>query len=332
MATKGYQSYRGRMPRRKKLLIAVLILILIAAGVILFLQDYQVFDKDGAHLNLPGVGQEQTAPEEDASGEEVDLHIQEPQADTSLLRGRTLPAETLAEENFSSLQEGERPVLTMKAANGVFLAGDEAAASMVREKIAGRDAVARISCFADTRQADADNSMAIMSVSGRAWRDPDGNSWLDPYNPEARAEVVALVRRCVDLGFTEIVLDDVQFPNYGRVDRMTFDGREDTPQLRREAILSFLDEVNAELEGTGVTLSIALPSDLLEEQTDDTAGWDLRALAQKADRIYMDAADQAAADDARAAVAALRDGADAEGFYVAETAQPIGGGSYVIVG
>ena len=42
MATKGYQSYRGRMPRWKKILIAVLILILIAAGLFLFLQDYQV--------------------------------------------------------------------------------------------------------------------------------------------------------------------------------------------------------------------------------------------------------------------------------------------------
>ena len=38
MATKGYQTYRGRMPRWKKALIAVLILILLGAGAFLALQ------------------------------------------------------------------------------------------------------------------------------------------------------------------------------------------------------------------------------------------------------------------------------------------------------
>ena len=329
MATKGYQSYRGRMPRWKKILIAVLILILIAAGLFLFLQDYQVFDRDGAHLNLPGVGQNQPASsdEEGNAGNEVDLHIQEPAANTEELYGRTLDLASLESEDFSELQEGERPVFVMKAANGTMYDGDTA---LLREKIAGRDAVARLSCFADTQRADEDNSMAIMSVSGRAWRDPDGNSWLSPYSQAACDELLAMVRQCVELGFTEIVLDDVQFPNYGRVERMTFGDQEDTPQLRVNAILAFLDAVNTELEGTGVTLSIALPSDLLETQTDETAGWDLNAIAQKVDRIYMDAAGQTEADAARTALSALRGDVDGKVFYVAETGEPVTGGSYVI--
>ena len=53
MATKGYQSYHGRMPGWKKLLIGILLLILIAAVGFLFLQNYQVFDQDGAHFRLP---------------------------------------------------------------------------------------------------------------------------------------------------------------------------------------------------------------------------------------------------------------------------------------
>ena len=62
MATKGYQTYRGRMPRWKKALIAVLILILLGAGAFLALQKYQVFDADGIHLRLPG-GENEPAPE-----------------------------------------------------------------------------------------------------------------------------------------------------------------------------------------------------------------------------------------------------------------------------
>ena len=45
----------------------------------------------------------------------------------------------------------------------------------------------------------------------------------------------------------------------------------------------------------------------------------------------MDAADQTAADSARAEVSALRTDVDGTRFFVAETAQPISGGSYVIV-
>ena len=52
MATKGYQTYRGRMPRWKKALMAVLVLILIGACAFLVLQKYQVFDADGIHLRL----------------------------------------------------------------------------------------------------------------------------------------------------------------------------------------------------------------------------------------------------------------------------------------
>ena len=219
----------------------------------------------------------------------------------------------------------------MKAANGVFLAGNDAAADMVREKIAGRDAVARISCFADTQQADEENGMALMSVSGRAWRDPEGNSWLDPYSADAAAYLVDIIRTCADLGFTEIVLDDVQFPNYGRLDRITFDGGTDTPETRRQAILAFLDTVNEALEDTGVTLSVSLPAELLETGADDEAGWDLSGIAERVDRIYVDAADQAAADAARAALAAAAPEKDSKVFCVACTAAPITGGSYVIV-
>ena len=79
-----------------------------------------------------------------------------------------------------------------------------------------------------------------------------------------------------------------------------------------------------------MTLAVALPAALLETGTDSVAGWDLADIAGRVDRIYMEAADQSAADSARAAVAALREDVPAEVFFVAETAAPITGGSYVL--
>ena len=336
MATKGYQSYRGRMPGWKKILIALLVAILVCALAVLVLQRNQVFDADGVHIKLP-FGVQETRPSSGSTDEEgrddgLIIDIQEPEAQMEELHGRSFDAALLQGETFGALQEGEHPGLTMKAANGAVLYGSvqDAAASMVREKIANRRAVARISCFADTQKADGENGLAVMSVSGKAWRDPDGKAWLDPYNTEVTGYLTQIIQDCAELGFAEIVLDDVQFPNYGVVDRVTYGDRTDTPETRIAAIGAFLDAARAAAEEAGVTLAVALPAALLETGTDSVAGWDLADIAGRVDRIYMEAADQSAADSARAAVAALREDVPAEVFFVAETAAPITGGSYVL--
>ena len=40
---RGYQNYRGRTPLWKKLLAAVLVLVILAAAVFLFLQKYYIW-------------------------------------------------------------------------------------------------------------------------------------------------------------------------------------------------------------------------------------------------------------------------------------------------
>ena len=172
--------------------------------------------------------------------------------------------------------------------------------------------------------------MPLMSVSGSTWKDPEGNAWLSPYASDATEYLTAVVKECADLGFEEIVLDDVQFPDYGRTERIVYEPGQDSDESRIAAINAFLDAVKTAV-GDEVTLSIALPSQLLENTVNGAAGWDLSSIAQRVDRIYMDAADQTAADSARAEVSALRTDVDGTRFFVAETAQPISGGSYVIV-
>jgi hypothetical protein len=354
MATKGYQTYRGRMPGWKKFLIALLIIVLCGAVAFIFFQPSQVFDADGVHFQLPKVelpelpqvgGQQVSASDGEAEepsdlegagqDEELIIDIQEPEPPKlTPLYGRTITTSKLQSGDFSALQEGEEAVVVMKAANGweLFAADAESAeAEAVRQNLTGRSAVAQISCYADTRAADNDNSMAVMSVSGKAWRDPNGNARLDPYNTEVTAYLIEQVQQCVALGFTEIVLDDAQFPNYGRLDRVDYSEGSDSPQQRIDAINAMLEAVKASLgEDSEVKLSILLPSTLLETGRDENAGWDLSAIAQRVDRIYMAAADQAAADSTRATLAALNEEADGESFYVAIVSSPITGGSYIV--
>lgn len=325
MATKGYQSYRGRMPGWKKLLIGILVVILLLAGAFLLFQPKLVVDSSGGHWQgwLNREEQNLSADGEDAGEDEEDdfiIDIQEPEE--KALHGRFLSIQ----DDFSALAEGERPVVTMKAANGAAQSAD---AEMVREKIVSRDAVAKVSCFADTKKADSDRSMAVMSVSGYAWRDPDGNAWLDPYDEAAADYLIGIVQDCAALGFTEIVLEDVQFPTYGIVNRVTYGEQADTAATRAAAIEAFLQKVKA-AAGNEVQISIALPAALVESGVNETAGWDLSAIAQIVDRIYMEAEDQSEADRLRVAVGALREDVSAEKFFVAQVHQIITGGSYVI--
>ncbi len=335
---RGYQSYRGRMPGWKKVLIIILLLILVAAGVFLILQPKLVFDENGLHWQAldTKVSQtdDQSADENDVADIPEDFIIDIPEPEPAdVLHGVSVESDVALSENGVQLEEGQRPVISVKAANGTFLLSDmtDADAQKIKERNTASKAVARISCFADTKRADSDNSMAVMSVSGRAWRDPNGNAWLDPYDEAARAYLVGIVQKCVALGYTEIVLEDVQFPTYGIVNRVTYGAQVDTAEARVEAINSFLKQVKDAVSEKDVKVSIALPSTLLETKQDAVAGWDLSAIVQSVDRIYMDTASQAEADAARAAVTALRDGADAEVFFVAQAKTPLTGGSYVLM-
>lgn len=82
MATRGYQSYRGRN-HGKLALVIVLVLILLAAVGYLVAQEYMVYDDEGhRHLELPFLkkGQtEQPQQPEDTTPDDVDLIIDEPE-------------------------------------------------------------------------------------------------------------------------------------------------------------------------------------------------------------------------------------------------------------
>ena len=341
MPTKGYQTYRGRSPLWKKILIILLVLILLGAGAFLFVQmrQAQIFDENGGHFRLPGFltaqpqdGEPSSSGEDPTLPDDLILDVQEPEPANTLLAGRTIPAESLQNEDFAALAEGERPVLTVKSANGVLLYGslEDAGAAMVRAKIEGRDAVARIACFNDSRKAGSDWAFAVMGTNGRVWLDADNKRWLAPYAENVTEYLTAIAADCKALGFTEIVLDGVQFPTDGNLSRIRYPEEADTPEKRLQVICAFLDAMKAAV-GEETPLSLALPKELIETGVDEAAGWDLAELAGHVDRIYVPVENQATADRLRAIVDATCGDVSSAPFFVAESAAAITGGSYVLV-
>ena len=115
MATRGYQSYRGRN-HGKLALVIVLVLILLAAVGYLVAQEYMVYDDEGhRHLELPFLkkGQtEQPQQPEDTTPDDVDLIIDEPERPMlKELHARQLPDTVLTEDPSAVLAEHPEAVV-----------------------------------------------------------------------------------------------------------------------------------------------------------------------------------------------------------------------------
>jgi hypothetical protein len=122
-------------------------------------------------------------------------------------------------------------------------------ARMVRTLRAnGIHTIARISCFADPSLSRREPARAIMDArrEGKLWRSRSTEgTWLDPYNRDNHALIVALAREAEALGFDEVQLDYVRFP----VDKSTawaaYPAQVDTPRYR--VLIELLRDVDAAL-------------------------------------------------------------------------------------
>ena len=80
MATRGYNSYRGRVSTGRIVLIVVLVLILLGAVGYLAVQNYLVYDEAGqVHLELPWGRPDGTPTPDKTPVEDVDIDRLEPE-------------------------------------------------------------------------------------------------------------------------------------------------------------------------------------------------------------------------------------------------------------
>ena len=332
MATKGYNSYHGRMSGGKIALIVALVLVLVGAVAYLTLQNYVVYDEAGnARLELPFLHRKDKEEPDDtpSAGDRDDIvdtvEPEHPHVKVAALHGVRLPDDCLwwGADYIMTKLAPEDMVLAVKRTTGGITYATEAQPpqGVVVETgrpldclktllAADRWTVGHIVCFSDSAFARARTDCALTREDGALWYDDQGQAWLDPTDPEVLRYLTALCKECGELGFDEVLLDSFCYPTGGDTAAIANDDGD------RAQILTDVAKSLRSCLPEGVALSVTY-----------RGGGDL-TLAQLADlfdRIYVPAADY------DAAAAQLGSQFDADTRLVSITSQATGTGSYMLV-
>lgn len=221
MATKGYNSYRGRMSGGKIVLIVVLALVLVGAVAYLALQNYVVYDEAGnATIDLPFFHRKDDRGEKtddstvDGTGDRddiVDTVVPEhPHVKVAALHGTRLPDDCLwwgADYIMNTLAPEDLVLALKRTTGGITYATDvETPQGVVVETgrpieclhtllSSGRYTVGHIVCFRDSAYARRVPETALVREDGQLWYDAEGQAWLDPTDPQVLQYITALVKR-----------------------------------------------------------------------------------------------------------------------------------------
>lgn len=297
-AAKGYRSYRGRPPKGKIALAVVLVLVILVSLAVIVLQEYVVYDADGnPRVEFPWQSTaEDQEPEEPTN---VEIVVQEPEvpdgsrilhlADTPLTDDTA--AAGLAGQGYDAV------AVTVKDSTGSVYFDAAAALPAARKDTEATTGalraltnsdlhtIAQLSCFLDSRAANADvEGRGLKNTGGYIFYDGNNLNWLDPAKEGTRTYLGELAVECADLGFDEILLTDFTFPTEGKLDKIQY------PEEGMEASLTgFLAAMRTTLDQAGyedVLLSVELPADVVLSGRDETAGLVLEEIAPLVDRIY----------------------------------------------
>jgi len=332
MANKGYQSYRGRRGGRGRLLVCLLVLILLAACAFIFLQRYVTYSDDGSfYWDLPFFQKEEPTPAPDTdgggAGQDVNLIIDEPEdpepeppaaspyGARRLVELAALPADGAALSGLLGETGANGFACTLRDNTGcVYFDSAAAIPTAVKDTaMKGADlsalcavedvvSVARLNCFHDSYYAWGNmESAGICQSTGYIWYDNLSYHWLDPAKEQARRYVISLALECAQLGFDELLLEEVCYPASGNLNKIDYSGNE---LGKTEALVRFLTELREALSSYDVKLSLLLSERLFTAEGGEYAaesGQDLTQLLPLVDAVYVPAADMAAAQDALAA-------------------------------
>ena len=357
MSTKGYHSYRGRQTARQRILIVLLVVILCLACSFLFLQSYISYDDDGSLRFDTPFGQEEV-PDQPDEPELPDMNLiidapgsMEPEEEEEP-KETTCEAYRLVElgqitEDGTSL----RSALEQAGANGfaytvrdntgrVFYPSVAALRSAV-EAPAGSDrlaelcgqedirSVARFNCLHDSYYAWMNMTEAgICQSNGHIWYDNISYHWLDAEKEKACQYVVGLAREMAEMGFDELLLEELSYPANGKLEKIDYSGN---TREKTEALKNLLLEIRETVQPYGTGLTMVLDARLLDETTREdyirSSGVDPSVLLPLVDAVYVETEDLTGAESALAAlvgeqmpavVPMTNQGVDGERWYLTE--------------
>lgn len=186
--------------------------------------------------------------------------------------------------------------LTKAVAEGAPTAGQ------IKDLCAGEGlAVARFNCLHDSYFAwENMKEAAVCQRNGFVWYDNRSYHWLDPDKALARSYLISLAVECAQLGFDELVLEELAYPTAGRTQKIDYSGN---TLSRSEALVQLLKQLREALEPYGVKVSLLLEEKLLLAGGDEASGQDLSLLLPLADAVYVSTEDPAAVSAQLAAIA-----------------------------
>ncbi len=246
------EFYKGRRKKRNYAIIpGIAFLLLFSVGIVLFYstQKYAVVSDDGVSVELPILSSGNVTYDESGhavtSFEPVSVEVQFEEADYSgvaavagrgirPIRAIFVPYDDVNEEKITGyanrLSSGNALLLDLKRADGYLAWYSDSAVAFsynlnmvlpetketLRSIVASLKAdkvyvAAQISCCVDALLGARNAAFCLKDINGMNYYDGT-NYWLDPYNPVIRDYTVQLVKELWDLGFDEVVLNNVMHP------------------------------------------------------------------------------------------------------------------------
>lgn len=317
----GYHGGRSPGGRRKnglKVAIVVLVVILaLAVGVLLWMQQYMVYSADGVKFHFPWSERTAQTATPTPAPEETDSQLvvtDEPSASptqtagTETLHAVEVPISALKDGSAQSLVEGaggNAALFDMKGDDGkltyvssqalavsLSASGSDSTVNTALKALsdAGVATVARVSCFKDPVLGYYEK-YAILTNSGYRWKDENDVRWASPSNSEVCSYLKDLCVELAGLGFDEIVLDNAGYPTTGTLGYIK-QGDAYNSAILAPNITAFYDQVASALEPLGVKLGV-MTSQALLDGTDTLSGQTAATLAKDAAHIWVPMSEEA---------------------------------------
>jgi hypothetical protein len=120
-------------------------------------------------------------------------------------------------------------------------------------KAAGIYSIARMVCFKDNFMPKANAAYSVqLSGGGRWW---NAFYWLNPYSEDAKNYLYAIGEEAAALGFDELMLDEVKFPDNGRTELLGY-GEISKTVTKADALNSFVNSIAAKVHQKNILLSL----------------------------------------------------------------------------